>query len=60
MEHDAARPAVVEHHEWTIEAKLRRSWSAAATNAAFTSGGTQTLTTSVLETVKYLLLCVKR
>ena len=31
----------------TIDAKLRRSCSAAATSAAFTSGGTLTLTTSV-------------
>ena len=35
----------------TIEAKLRRSRSAAATKAAFTSGGTRTLTTSVFVTV---------
>ena len=36
----------------TMEARLRRSCSAAATNAAFTSGGTRTLTTSVFVTVK--------
>ena len=36
----------------TMDARLRRSCSAAATKAAFTSGGTRTLTTSVLVTAK--------
>ena len=41
----------------TMEARLRRSCSAAVTSAAFTSGGTRTLTTSVLVTGKGTPLC---
>lgn len=44
----------------TIEAKLRLSCSAAVTNAAFTSGGTRTLTISVLVMAKGKLLYAKR
>lgn len=44
----------------SIDATLRLSASAAADSAAFTSGGTLALTTSVFVTAKAEPLCEKR